>query len=147
MYNTMKEIMFNEAVERMQLLNISEDDIEKFRNGKLTKADVDNENMRVCRRDASDEDIKLVREVEESKNILVYYVIKDTGIWPDGAKFTRYTLLHVDQYESDYEMVKDECIGRCGTVYAYIVNTEEPEYSELAEFPFESVDGILVNLA
>ena len=72
-------------------------------------------------------------------------MIQDEGLWPDGCTFPRYTFLHVDEYVNDYQMVKDECIGRCGTVPAYVINLEEPECSELAEIKFMNVNGLIIN--
>ena len=68
-------------------------------------------------------------------------------MWPDGCTFHRYTMLYVDENEQEYDMVKEECIGRCGTIPAYVVNMEEPDCSELTEFSYEVVDGLLINLS
>ena len=49
--------------------------------------------------------------------------------------------------EDEYEMVREECILRCGTVPAYVVNMESKECSEFAEIGVHNVGGYLINLS
>ena len=52
---------------------------------------------------------------EESKVVLwviiiyvVYYVIRDTGLWPDGCGFPRYTFWYVEANEKDLKAVDEQ---------------------------------------
>ena len=42
-------------------------------------------------------------------------------------------------------MEHEECIGRCGTCPAYVVNMEDPDCSEITEFVYQNVEGMIVN--
>ena len=84
-------------------------------------------------------------KIEEEYEFFVYYLIEDEGSWPDGCTFKRYTLPYVDKNEEGYKMEREECIGRCGTCPAYVVNMEDPDCSEITEFVYQNVEGMIVN--
>ena len=141
-----RDNMFYEAGDRLKLMKVAECDRQELLLGReITKVFVNHEAHSVRRDEITDEEMQLIRKLEAEKNIIVYYMIQDEGLWPDGCTFPRYTFLHVDEYVDDYQMVKDECIGRCGTVPAYVMNLEEPECSELAEIMFMNVNGLIIN--
>lgn len=141
-----RDKMFYEAGDRLKLMKVAECDRQELLLGReITKVFVNHEAHSVRRDEITDEEMQLIRKLEVEKNIIVYYMIQDEGLWPDGCTFPRYTFLHVDEYVNDYQMVKDECIGRCGTVPAYVMNLEETECSELAEIMFMNVNGLIIN--
>ena len=141
-----RDKMFYEAGDRLKLMKAAECDWRAFLFGReITKVYVNHEAHSVRIDEIADEEMQLIRKLEAEKNIAIYYMIQDEGLWPDGCTFPRYTFLHVDEYVDDYQMVKDECIGRCGTVPAYVINLEEPECSELAEIKFINVNGLIIN--
>ena len=144
--NLKRDNMFYEAGDRLKLMKVAKCDRQELLLGReITKVFVNHEAHSVRRDEITDEEMQLIRNLEAEKNIIVYYMIQDEGLWPDGCTFPRYTFLHVDEYVNDYQMVKDECIGRCGTVPAYVMNLEEPECSELAEIKFMNVNGLIIN--
>lgn len=51
----------------------------------------------------------------------------------------------LEEYEDDYDSIKEDAISECKTVPAYVVNMEEPECSELTEFYYINANGLLVN--
>ena len=141
-----RDNMFYEAGDRLKLMKVAECDRQELLLGReITKVFVNHEAHSVRRDEITDEEMQLIRKLEAEKKIIIYYMIQDKGLWPDGCTFPRYTFLHVDEYVNDYQMVKDECIGRCGTVPAYVMNLEEPECSELAEIMFMNVNGLIIN--
>lgn len=143
-----RDNMFYEAGDRLELMKAAKCDWQAFLFGReITKVYVNHEAHSVRRDEITDEEMQLVRKLEAEKNIIIYYMIQDEGLWPDGCTFPRYTVLHVDEYINDYQMVKDECIRRCGTVPAYVINLEEPECSELAEIKFMNVNGLIINVS
>lgn len=141
-----RDNMFYEAGDRLELMKAAKCDWRVLLFGReITKVLVNHEAHSVRRDEITDEEMQLIRKLEAEKKIIIYYMIQDEGLWPDGCTFPRYTFLHVDEYVNDYQMVKDECIGRCGTVPAYVMNLEEPECSELAEIMFMNVNGLIIN--
>lgn len=139
-------IMKNEAIDRMKCLNIMQEDIEKFaENGEILKLEFNASARVLYRLRPTETELAMIRQIEEEKKMLVYYMIQDKGIWPDGCTFKRYTLLYVDGYVGDYEMTKEDCIKNCSTVPAYVVNTEIPDCSELCEVWFGNIDGMIIN--
>lgn len=148
MDNNLQEKMHIEALKRLELLEASAYIRVKFLDGKkLTKSDVDVDNCAVYDRELTDDEIKMVHDFEQSYSTLVYYVIKDTALWPDGCKFMRYTFLYVSSNEEEWELDKEESIQRCGTVPAYVINMEDQSCSEITEFAYANVSGMLINVS
>ena len=142
-----EDYMIGEAVERLLLMGAHYMETSKilFERQAELKIVVNHEEKSIRRKKITDEEREMIDKIEEEYDFFVYYLIEDEGVWPDGCTFPRYTFLHVDEYVNDYQMVKDECIGRCGTVPAYVMNLEEPECSELAEIMFMNVNGLIIN--
>lgn len=146
---TLKDRMKVEALERLELLGASSICRMKILDDwKLTKCVVDFENETVNdQKEITEEELALIRKFEERYEGAVYYVIQDEGMWPDGCKFPRYTFLYVTKYENDWKMDKEECIKRCKTIPAYVINMEEPDCSEITEISYELVEGTIINLS
>jgi len=142
----LKQVMKNEAIERMTLLNLDWDDIRNLEEGKLTKQRVDHETGAIRSESLSEEEMKMIHQVEEKFNLFVYYVIQDEGLWPDGESFPRYTLAEVGSNTGDYEYIKTDAIPFCKTLPAYVINKEVPACSELTEFGYLVVNGALINI-
>ncbi len=145
-----------EAMARMRILGVSPEDVEKFGKGEYTKIVVDYENMRVRKMAPTQEEIEMVKKVEQESDIpfLAYYIISDTLTWPDGETNTRYILPHVwDEKwdnDSDKERKEGELWGRVRRnmlqykmIPCYVVNADIPDYSEFGELPYQMLDGML----
>ncbi len=146
--NLRKDDRYSEAVERMELLGISEKHRKLFlTNRKFIKTAVNHDERVIRHMQATDEETQIVRKWEKEKNSIVYYIIQDEGLWPDGCKFPRYTLLYVDSYTKEYKRVKENCILQFGTVPAYVINMEDPRCSEYGEIVFKNVKGFLANIS
>lgn len=139
--------MWYEAVDRLRLMKACSTDQWMFlMNRSLDKKIIVNHKEKSVKRvDITDEELQMIKKIETEYNFIVYYLIEDEGIWPDGCIFKRYTLPYVDRNEDDYEMEREECINRCGTCPAYVVNMEDPDCSEITEFRFQNVDGLIIN--
>lgn len=143
---TTRDLMYREAKERMKLLQVSADAIEGFfEDNAITKIVVDHANMRVCKQIPTEEERELISQLEQERDYLVYYLIQDEGIWPDGCSFPRYTVLYVDKYRDEYEQTK-KYIQMYQIIPAYVINQEEPECSELTEIGFQNVSGLIINV-
>lgn len=143
---TITGIMLQEAKERMKLMQVSFDDIDAFfKEKKITKIVVDHVNMRVCKQELTEEEKGIITQLEQERGYLVYYLIQDEGIWPDGCSFPRYTVFYVNKYKNEYEQIK-KYIQRHEIVPAYVINQEAPECSELAEIGFRNVSGFIINV-
>lgn len=142
-----KSMMYQEAKERMELLQICADDIDKFFEDKeIRKIAVDHENMRIGKLSPTAEEMELIRKIENEREYLVYYLIQDEGMWPDGCTFPRYTVLYVDKYKGDYQQAKT-AIEKWNVVPAYVINQEEPDCSEITEIGFRNVSGLIINIS
>ena len=142
-----EDYMIGEAVERLLLLGAHYMESSKL----LTKRQpdlkivVNHEEKTIRRQKITDEEREMINKFEEEYEFFVYYLIEDEGVWPDGCTFKRYTLPYVDKNEEGYKMELEECIGRCGTCPAYVVNMEDPDCSEITEFVYQNVEGMIVN--
>lgn len=142
---TKREKMISEAIERMEMMGVDSGDIERFKeNNRIVKVLVNHDAHTLCHDEMTAEEVKMIEEFE-ANNFVVYYLIQDEALWPDGERFQRYAMLYVDEYENDYEYVKEDAIQDCGTVPAYVVNTDCPDYSEHTEIGFRNVGGLLLN--
>lgn len=142
----MMEQMTQEAALRLQLLNVDSATLVSFVNdNQLTKIYMNHEGQWLGKRRLTDEEKGWIHKIEEDYNILIYYVILDDGLWPDGCSFPRYTFLCVNEYQKDWEFEREECILRCGTVPAYIFNMEDPDCSEFAEICAVQKNGMIMN--
>ena len=140
-----KSIMYREAKERMEFLQVTAEDIDSFfLDREITKIVVDHENMRICKQTLTDEEKIVIKRLEQEKEYLVYYLIQDEGLWPDGCSFPRYTVLYVDKYKDEYEHIK-KYIQMCEIVPAYVINQEATECSEITEIGFRNVSGLIIN--
>ncbi len=145
---SMREKMRAEALEEMELLKIDSKYISFFKDGELfNKIVVDHENGIISSERYTEEEKNMIRNIEEENDKLIYYVISDDALWPDGEKFHRYTCLCVSPYEEDWSMVKEECIAQFGTVYAYVVNADDEGASEYCEIPFQNIQGTVINVS
>ncbi|MGN0438501.1 MAG: hypothetical protein ACI4F4_08275 [Lachnospiraceae bacterium] len=141
----LKDDMHFEAMERLKLLQVSLPHRNfYFINRICVKAIVDHQEKKITVEEPSEKELKMIKEMEKQKQIMIYYMIQDEGLWPDGATFPRYTFLHVDSFKEEYEYVKEECIVNCHTVPAYVVNMEEPDNPELTEVLIGNIDGVLI---
>lgn len=59
----------------------------------------------------------------------------------NGYKFSE----GIEANEEEYEMDREDAIKRCGTCPAYIVNMEEPDCSEITEFVYQNIEGMIIN--
>lgn len=108
---------------------------------------VNHEEKSVRRVDITDDELQMIKEFEDKYGYIVYYLIEDEGLWPDGCTFKRYTMPYVGTNEEDYEMYKEDAIKKCGTCPAYVVNMEDPDCSEITEFMFHNVGGMIINVS
>lgn len=146
--NLKRDDMFDEASDRLKLMKADDGDLQRFLEGReITKVFVNHEEHFIRKDEITNEEMQLIRRLEAEKNMIIYYMIEDEGLWPDGYPFPRYTFIYVDENESDYQMVKDECIEGCGTVPAYVYNLEEPSCSEFGEIIFRNISGLLINVS
>lgn len=141
------DIMVGEAVERMEIMAIDHQERCSILTQRRVerKIVVDHEERSVRKVAITDEELQMIKEFEEKYGYFVYYLIEDEGVWPDGCTFIRYTLPYVSTNEEEYEMDKEDAIKRCGTCPAYVVNMEDPDCSEITEFVFQNVGGLIIN--
>ena len=144
-----EDYMIGEAVERLLLMGahyMESSNVLTKRQPDL-KIAVNHEEKTIRRQKITDEEREMINKIEEEYDFFVYYLIEDEGIWPDGCTFKRYTLPYVSSNEEEYEMDREDAIKRCGTCPAYVVNMEDPDCSEITEFVYQNVDGMIVNVS
>lgn len=147
MTNEFKDKMYEEALMRLEMLLVDRAAIDKFRETKVPPKSYANiEDMTVRSLEINKYEQGLIDEFEKKHNALVYYVIKDTGFWPDGFPFPRYSFAYVSSYDNEWEMEKEHSIKLLKTIPAYVINEDESECSEITEFGYENVSGLLVNI-
>ena len=141
------DTMWFEAVDRLELMEADYKDrwIILMNRGLDIKVVVNHKDKSVRRVDITDDELKMIKEFENKYGYIVYYLIEDEGVWPDGCTFKRYTMPYVSPNEEEYEMDKEDAIKGCGTCPAYVVNMEDLDCSEITEFMFHNVGGMIIN--
>lgn len=144
-----KDEMWFEAVDRLELMNAHYQDrwLILMNRSLEFKIVVNTETQTIRRVDTSDDELRMIKEIEKEYEVIIYYLIEDEGVWPDGCTFRRYTLPYVGRNEAEYESEREESIMQCGTCPAVVINLEEPDCSEITEFKYHSVQGMIVNLS
>lgn len=141
--------MWAEALERLELMEADLNEKSLIQNQRVLgkKIVVNHKEKSVRRADITDEELEMIKKVESSYDFIVYYLIEDEGLWPDGCTFKRYTMPYVSANKEEYEMYKEFSIKQCGTCPAYVANMEEPDCSEITEFKFYNVGGMIINVS
>lgn len=142
-----KDSMWFEADDRLELMKADPKDRWMILMNRALdfKVVVDHKAKSVRRVDITDEELEMIKKIEEKFDFICYYLIQDEGVWPDGCTFDRYTLLYVSKNEEEYEMDKEDAIKGCGTVPVYVINMEDDDCSEITECRFMNVGGLLIN--
>ena len=142
-----EDFMVGEAVERLNLMGAHYMETSKilFERQAELKIVVNHEEKSIRRKKITDEEREMIDKIEEEYGFFVYYLIEDEGVWPDGCTFKRYTLPYVSSNVEEYEMDREDAIKRCGTCPAYIVNMEDLDCSEITEFVYQNVEGMIIN--
>lgn len=124
----------NEAIKRMEVLDIYGPTIEQFENEGLLSY---SEPPLGTNYWLDDEQKKIVRDFEEEHNALVYFVIRS---------YTNIGVIDSFLFVSDYqeEWVLDNNDIKNGYAYAYVYNYNVPEYSEIGMIGIKSIFGGLV---
>ena len=132
-----REQKIDEAVKRMKELKIFDDTLKSFQEGKVSQSiqgfmywiDESTENNLA----------KRIADFENENNAVVYYVIAT------NTNFGMlYNLLYVgdnaDEWEMEHEDIKD------GYVFSYVINVDEPMFSEFGTIVVSNQFGGLVRV-
>lgn len=142
---TERREFMEEAVKRMRLLGVKEEEAKMYRDkGEIPASFADYRQKKAGSFTLEQEEKETIARLEKDKGFLVYYAMMDTGRWPDGSTFERQTFLIVSDCKEDWGMEQD-IITRYGNVLAYVYNCEEPSCSETCEIPFRNIGGALIN--
>ncbi len=113
------EEMKAEAIARLELLKLSPEIVELFKDGEPSIHDP----LEPYSRRLQSGDLKHIKEFEEEHNALVYAVIrKNTSMGMTDA------YLFVDDYPPGWEHDRQSLLN--SVTWAFVLNHREPEYSE-----------------
>lgn len=116
-----REEKINEAVARMKKLGIMTDTIKQFEQGKISQS-IDGFMYWID--EQTENNLKAqIDEFEQKNNAVVYYVITT-----NTAFGLLYSLLFVGDDESEWEYENEDLAD--GYVFSYVINNDEPMFSE-----------------
>ena len=125
-----------EAIERMKMLKLHPNPIVEFKDDGLLNFSergilywIDNEDW-----------MEKIREIEEEYNILVYHAILNHAEFGELL-----SLLYVSDSEDEWEFDRSDLLD--GYIFAYVLNLDEPTYSEFGGITVKSRFGGLVRTA
>lgn len=125
-----------EAIERMKMLNMHKNPINEFkRNGKLNLSEQFGALYWL-----NDKEKEMVRKFEEDNGHLVYHVIKTHTNFG-----TLYSLMYVSKHDEEWEMDHQDL--KDGYCFAYVVNADEPIFSEFGSIGIRPSIGGVVRVA
>lgn len=131
----MKEKMFNEAIERMELLNMSKQCIKAFKEGEVWESEGIGA-LYQC----NEEENNLIKEFESKHNCLVYHMIH--------AKYEFgecYTMMIVTDEESEWKRDKEDL--KNGYAFAYVKNIDDEWCSEYGTVGIRQNIGGLIRIS
>ena len=116
-----REEKINEAVKRMQTLKIMPETIEQFKEGKVSQSI---EGMMYWIDESTENNLfEQIKEFEQKNNSVVYYVITTNTVFG-----LLYSLLFIGDDESEWEYEREDLTD--GYVFSYVINADEPLFSE-----------------
>ena len=123
------EKMKQEAISRMQRLELDEFVIEDFKNGKLSLSD----HNRIT--DVPEDILKQIKEWENKYHNLVYHVVHG------GFGYETYECLSVSNYKEDWDY--EDSIMDDNWVMSHSINISIPAYTESGSIKVKNNNGIL----
>lgn len=132
----MKDKVFNEALERMELLHLSRQCINAFKKGKVWESEGFGALYEV-----NEKEQKIIDNFEkEHEGCKVYHMIHNRFEFGECYSIL-YVSTDIDEWESDREDIKE------GYLFVYVENVDEPIYSEFGSIAYRSQIGGLVRLS
>lgn len=129
-----REIKKQEAIKRLNTMNIIEDAINQFIEDDIVMVSDNPFGMLYW---LNDDYKKLVAEFEEEYNGLVYianYCVTEFG--------RLLSLFYVSEYEEEYEMDNEDIKEGCACVYC--INLDCPDFSEFGTIGFQPTNGGII---
>ena len=127
----------NEAIKRMEVLDIYSETIRQFEKEGLVSY---SEPPLGTNYWLTEEQRKIVRDFEEEYNAIVYFAIRSYTNFGTLDSF-----LFVSQYENEWVLDNNDI--REGYAYAYVYNYDVPEYSEIGLIGVQPRFGGLVRIS
>ena len=131
----MKEKMFNEAIERMEMLGMSRQCINAFKKGNVWES----EGIGALY-ECNEKENKLIKEFEEEHNCLVYHMIHNKFEFGEC-----YTMLYISEDENEWESDKKDL--QQGYAFAYVKNIDDEWCSEFGTVGIRQNIGGLIRIA
>ena len=130
----------------MRSLGAPEEDWKGFLNdGKIPKIVYNYFTRTLKRGRMSKKTIQLIRDLEQEKDITIFYMIDDTVLLNNGCRLHRYIFLYV--FNKSARKCKVDAMIRVrswGIVPVYALNLHVPEFSEFGSSYFRNINGIIL---
>lgn len=130
----MKDLQFEEALQRMQMLQLSKQCISAFKQGKVWESEGYGALYEV-----DDEEQKIINDFEKENNALVYHMIHNKFEFGEC-----YSILYVSQYKSEW--LDDRNDIKDGYALVYVKNVTDDICSEFGSIAIRPSFGGLVRL-
>ena len=130
----MREKQLEQALKRMEMLNLSKQCINAFKNGNIWES----EGIGALY-ECNDKEKEIIKSFENKTNGLVYHMIHNKFEFGEC-----YTMLYVSQYEDEWEDDMEDI--KNGYIFAYVENIDVPDYSEFGSVAIQSNIGGLVRI-
>ena len=130
----MKDLQFAEALQRMEMLQLSKQCISAFKQGKVWESEGYGALYEV-----DDEEQKIINDFEKENNALVYHMIHDRFEFGEC-----YSILYVSQYKSEWSDDRNDI--KEGYALVYVKNVTDDICSEFGSIAIRPSFGGLVRL-
>lgn len=149
MEQKMKEMMKEEADKRIKILITHPNPIKEFiEKGILNKSErttgrvfMGDGSIKACTAGAlywlNDEEVQLIKKIEEKWNILVYHVLHEHFEFGEC-----YDLFYVSRYEDEWPDDREDLENKSPLVYVY--NKSEPDFSEFGYIGIQQAGGGII---
>ena len=128
-----REEMKQEAIQRMKDIQMRNDVIDSFANGKITMSSKGNIF------EVPQEKLEFVKEHEKEIGVMIYHVIHSFGNIGETYEF-----LFVSNYREDWDYERN--MIKRNNLYCYSENITHPDWSEAGSILVENVNGSLLRI-
>ena len=128
-----REEMKQEAIQRMKNMQIRDDVIDSFKNGKITMSSKGNIY------EVPQEKLEFVKEHEKEIGVMIYHVIHSFANIGETYEF-----LFVSNYREDWNY--ERSLVKKNIIYCYSENVTHPDWSEAGSILVENVNGSLLRI-
>lgn len=140
MVEDIKSLQKEEAIKRLELLNLHPNVLKDFKAGRITVSETMGRGFNGMLFWASDKDMEYIKEFEKEHDAIVYHAIRVNTSFGELL-----ALLYVSKYTDEWDL--DIADLKSGCPISYVINKDDSILSEFGSIGIRRVNGGLTRTA